>query len=259
MHSFGLCVALGLLCAYAVISRLGRREGLGPDFAANIVTAMIVSGIIGARLFYVAEHWSHYSSNLADVFKIWQGGLMFYGGFIVAFATALIYVKITKLQLWTVLDLLAVALPLAHAFGRIGCFLNGCCYGRIAEDSAIAVRFPANSIPWSEQLSAGALAPDSACSLAVLPSQLISAALNFAIFAILLYLATRSTGKVKPGVRSGLYMILYAIARFAVEFTRADPRLHFGALSISQTISLGVFLAGAAVLTLALTRREKHA
>ena len=252
LHSFGLCVALGLLGSYIVISRLGRRENLSPDFAANIVTAMIVSGIIGARLFYVGEHWAYYSAHPAEIPMIWKGGLMFYGGFIVAFGTALVYIKLAKLRLWAVLDILAVALPLAHAFGRIGCFLNGCCYGRVAADSAISIRFPAGSIPWTEHVNEGLISLIAPHSLPVLPSQLISAALNFAIFAVLLLIALR--GKPRPGLQSGLYMVLYATARFSVEFTRADERFHFGAISISQTISLGIFAIGAAVLICAILR-----
>ena len=250
IHSFGACLAVAILACYFVLVRLGKSMGYGSDFASSILTVLIISGLIGARLFYVAEHWSYYSQNPGSIVKVQEGGLVFYGGFILGAIALAGFCLVRKVRVLDVLDLMATAVPIGHAIGRVGCFLNGCCYGR-ASGSCIAVSFPKGSIPWIEQLDEGLIASTAGRSLPVLPSQLIETALNLLVFGIMLLLFRRRR---RPGSLAAAYAMLYAVARFAVEFTRADPRMHVGALSIGQIISVALFLGGLAA-TIALHRR----
>ena len=243
IFSFGACVALGLLFAHTVIARVARRDCVGnPDFASNIVVLLISAGFVGARAAYVMEHWtSHYRQSPADILDLRAGGLMFFGGFITSLIVALIYAKISKIKPLALIDVLAPALPLAHAFGRLGCFMNGCCYGRVT-DAWYGVLFPPGSPPHIEQ-----------GPFPVIPTQLMESGLNLLIFVILILLAYRV--KTRPGVRAGLYMMLYAVARYCVEGLRADERMQIGIFSISQFISLGVFTAGAILIIQATSRK----
>ncbi len=244
IHSFGACLAVAIILCYLILVRLGRPSGYGSDFISNLLSVLIISGLIGARLFYVAEHWSFYAGQPASIFKIWEGGLMFFGGLLVACASLVIFICLQKKPLANVLDLVVTAVPLSHAIGRIGCFLNGCCYGRTS-DSCIAVTFPHGSIPWSEQLREGLISAGALRSLPVLPSQLFEAGLNFIIFIVMLLLFRRRHRH--PGSQVAAYMMMYSVARFILELSRADERLHFGWFSISQAISIGLFTAGAAL------------
>jgi len=134
--------------------------------------------------------------------------------------------------------------PLGHAFGRIGCFFYGCCYGRDS-DAWCAVTFPAGSPSWHEH---------GRRMVSVLPTQLFEAAALLALFAALMVLWRRRGGR--DGLILGAYMAGYAVIRFGMEYLRGDPRAAVGPFSISQTISIGLFLVGAATVAYALRRRK---
>lgn len=252
IHSYGACLALSILLCYFVLVRLGRPLGYSSDFVSSLLTVLIVTGLVGARIFYVVEHWSHYSQHPSEIVKVWEGGLMFYGGLLLSAAALIVFIRFQKKPIAEVLDIIVTAVPLGHAVGRIGCFLNGCCYGKPSE-GFLAVRYPRGSIPWSEQLQQKIIPPDAVCSASVLPTQLIESALNFTIFIILMLLFRR---KRRAGEQVAAYMMLYAVARFVVEYTRADERLYIGPFSISQTISIALFTAG--LLLTAWLRKKPH-
>ena len=245
LRSFGLCAALGFLAAYAVMRRIGSRiAGVSPDGAAEFVVFVMVGGALGARLAYVAEHWSaeFAMAPLLDVFRFDRGGLMFYGGLGGAILSILLFARKNRLRVVPLLDLAAVALPLGHAFGRVGCFLNGCCYGRVA-DLPVCVRYPAGSNPWQDQVADGLITRAAAQSLPVIPAQLVEAALNLALFAALLALSRKAP---RSGILAGAYLVSYAVIRFFTETLRSDPRMAVGPFSIAQFICLFVLLAGVA-------------
>lgn len=252
LHSYGLCLAIGILACYGVLVRRARPHGLPEGPLGNLVVLLVASGLVGARLFYVAEHWSStYAANPASAFRIWQGGLMFYGSLIVGSLALVAWCRLRHRSLLDTLDLFAVVMPLGQAFGRLGCFLNGCCYGSVSH-SACAVTYPAHSIPWTEQYYAGQIADTAARSLPVLPSQLFETIGCLAIFALLLWLdrrGTREGAHRMPGRVFSLYLATYAILRFIIETTRADERLHpfGGILTISQCISVGLLLLALAI------------
>lgn len=270
LHAYGACMAAGILCAYAVLARLAERRGVAAESLANLVVALVLAGLAGARTFYVAEHWSaQFAADPVSALRLWEGGLMFYGSIAFGAAGLVGWCLWRRRSVREWLDLFAVAVPLGQAFGRVGCFLNGCCHGRVA-DTALSVRYPARSLPWIEQVSSGALAPFAdgslpARSLPVLPTQLFEAAGCLALFAALWLLYRRlhpasDAGRPArfPGAVAAGYFLGYGTLRFADEIFRADERLHFGWFSISQSISMALWALGLLLLA-ALARRRRRA
>ena len=264
LHSYGLCMALGILCGYAVLSRLTRTRGMPSERLDRLVLLVVFSGLLGARLLYVAEHWGPYAADPAAILRVWEGGLVFYGCVILGGLAIVADALLTRTSMRALLDLGGVALPLGQAFGRIGCFLNGCCWGRVS-DSFCAVRYPHGSPAWTDQCWSGLIPRDAAFSLPVLPSQLFEAAGCLALFGLLLRLYVRLhpadrpeplSGRA-PGAVAAAYLAGYGALRFFIETLRSDPRAHpfGGPLTISQTISVGCWLAAAALLAPLLARR----
>jgi phosphatidylglycerol:prolipoprotein diacylglycerol transferase len=218
---------------------------------------MIVAGIIGARIAYVAEHWNSEFADAArhgdflPLIRVDQGGLMFYGGMAGAIVALALYARLKKTSFFSLADLVTTVLPLGHAFGRIGCFLHGCCYGRISQ-AACAVSFPKYSPAWYDHAENGLIPPTALHSLPVLPTQLFEATGNFLIFALLFYCYRRWSNR--PGLIAGLYCLAYALLRFGVEALRGDPRMPVGPLSISQAASLALVVVGLALFAHSLSR-----
>ena len=231
LHSYGLMIALGVIASLWVLRRVCQRTGQSYDAVSNLVMLMLFAGVIGARTWHVVEFWDEEFAGkpFVDVFKVWTGGLVFHGGLIGAGLVLPFWCRATKTSFLEVADLLALVLPLAHGFGRIGCFLFGCCYGvHLPEDSPFAclqVRFPTY---------AGA---SGAHGLPVLPTQLFESVALFLFFAVLFWLM-RANGKARPGLVAGVYLLGAALIRFAVEFLRDDPRSMFGWMSIGQLTSI---------------------
>lgn len=247
LRSFGLMAALGFLAAYFVVRRFSERiAGIPRDDSSQLLVFAMVGGALGARLAYVAEHWSAEFAGqpVIEVFRFDRGGLMFYGGLGGAIVALACLARLRRCAFQDLIDLSAIALPLGHAFGRVGCFLNGCCYGRPAE-SLLCVQYPAGSEPWHAQLSGGLIPSTAIASLPVIPSQLIEAALNLALFAALAATARR---RPRRGTLSGAYLVAYAMIRFGTETLRSDPRMSVGPFSISQFICLFAFAAGCLLL-----------
>jgi phosphatidylglycerol:prolipoprotein diacylglycerol transferase len=165
-------MALGFLAAWQVLSWLCRRTGRAAEPLSNLLMLMMFSGIVGARLEYVREFWGReFAADPLSIFKVWQGGLVFYGGLIGGVLGAFLGAKLVRVKLSNYSDAVVPTLPLAHAIGRLGCFCSGCCYGKVT-DSWIGMCFP-NSIT--------GLAPD----VRVIPTQLIESGLNLILFAAL--------------------------------------------------------------------------
>lgn len=244
LHTYGACMAVGFFICWKLAEKLSGRRDL-----SDLLMYLMIGGVAGSRIAYVIEHWqTQFAQAPLDIFKVWQGGLMFYGGFILALVVFFVWCRVKKESPLAMSDLICVVLPLGHACGRIGCFFYGCCYGRLSE-SALAVSFPRGSPAWGEQLEHGLIDSTALRSLPVLPTQLFEAAALLVLFALVLaiYLRTRRYA-------AGVYLVGYAFIRFGLEYLRGDPRAAVGPFSISQTISIGVFLAGVVFLTLAFRR-----
>lgn len=222
IHSFGTMVALGVLLSLYLMTRQAKRDGFPPhDQVFDDVFVVILSGFIGARIYYIIQHWTFYRQTPIAMVAIWEGGLVFYGGVIGAFLGFALWMKKKKIPVLKGLDYILIYVTLTHAFGRIGCFLNACCSG-VACDLPWAVVFPGETE-------------------AVHPTQLYEAGFLLILF---LFLYFRYPRKKFEGEIALLYFIFYAFARFVIEFFRAgNPVLFY--LTSNQWASLAVMAVAA--------------
>ncbi len=251
IHWYGVCMATGFLLFLATWTWLGRGTRRDATYVSNLLTVLILSALFGARTAYVLEHWSEYARNPWSIVRVDQGGLMFYGGLLSAWAALSIFARIHKERWLDFLDLLITAVPIGHALGRIGCFLEGCCFGDLG-GGGCAVTYPVGSHVWRHQLEQGLIGYYDR-PLAVYPVQLLEAAANLLIYALLVVHYRRRR---REGEQVALYAALYAPVRFVLEALRADPRMAVGPFSISQAISLAI-LAFAVSLALYLRRHGR--
>lgn len=234
LYTYGLFVGLGFLAAVTFAGRRAAARGIIRDEMTDLFFVILLSSLIGARLLYVLLNFQDFAAHPLSIFKIWTGGLVFYGGFIAALISALIYIKTKALPLAKTADILAPAIALGHAVGRIGCFFAGCCYGRQCH------------LPW-------AVTFEDPASLAPLhtpmhPTQIYSVFTNLLLFIILILADKREK---TDGLTFWLYIFLYGIFRFFVEMFRGDPRGDFvlNFLSVSQGIGLCMAVAGLCMMT----------
>lgn len=258
VKTYGVCMALGFLLCWTLMERLSGRNDL-----SNLLVALMASGIIGSRAAYVIENWTEeFASRPWSVLRVDQGGLVFYGGLILATIVFFAWCRCKRESVLAFSDLLAAVVPLGHAFGRVGCFFYGCCYGKACGGAWYGASFPRFSPAWHEQVAGGLLPATAARSLPVIPTQLVEAVSLACLFAFLQWLYRRQKARgAAPGLVAAAYFMLYAVLRFAIEFLRGDPRAEVGPLSIAQTISLGTFalgLAFAAIYAMRTISRSKR-
>ncbi len=223
IHSYGLMISIGFLFAILMAYYRAKKFGLNTDYVFDLGVFGIIGGFLGAKLlFYIVEFRSIYSdpSRLLDV----SNGFVVYGGIIGGILTGYIYCKIKKINFIEYFDLVVPSIALAQGFGRIGCFLAGCCYGK-ETNSFVGVVF--SNSPY---------APN---GVKLFPVQLFSSAGSFLIAAILIVYAKKAKQR---GSVAALYLILYCIGRFFIEFFRDDSRGNIGILSTSQIISICTFI-----------------
>jgi len=175
-------------------------------------------------------------------FKLWRGGLAYYGGFLFASAFGLYYLRRHRLPMWRVTDLAGYGIPLGLFFGRLGCYLNGCCFGR-PTTGPFGVQFPGRGSVWRAQVDAGLIARTASQALPVHATQLYESFSCLAIFAFL-YFWVRPRKRF-DGQVFATFLLLYAVARSAIEIVRADDRgVFLGFISTSQIISIPLFALG---------------
>lgn len=241
IHTYGVLVAAGFLLGLGLAVRQAKKDGIPPDKIVDLGFYILLSALIGSRLFYILINASHYLKNPLDIFKIWEGGLVFYGGLLLAVPTVLWYIKKNSLGVWSIADIFAPSIAIGHAIGRLGCFFAGCCYGKPAEGLTWAVTFTD---------------PESLAIIGVPlhPTQLYESLGEFINFFILI---TLRKYKSFNGQLFLTYIILYSILRFIVEFFRGDVGRGFitSQLSLSQGISILMFLVAVAGLVI-LRKRE---
>ncbi|MFA4874286.1 MAG: prolipoprotein diacylglyceryl transferase [bacterium] len=235
IYSYGVMVALGFIAGMAWVVRESKRMGQDPGRAMDLVFYIILSAIIGSRVLNVAvSERERFLSDPLMIFKIWEGGLVFYGGLIAAIAVSLWYVRRHRMNFLIICDIFAPAIALGHAIGRIGCFLAGCCYGRALDACTwYGLTFP---------LDRHSFAPGGVC---LYPTQLMESAGEFINFGILVLLRRR---KRFDGQIIATYLMIYAVLRAVVEFFRGDVERGFVVepwLSTSQFISIIMFGLGA--------------
>ena len=226
VHGYGLMIGLGFMLAVLIGCSRAKKMGFNEDHFFNMCVLVLIFGWIGGKILYVIVEFGDFVRNPLSV--LGSGGFVVYGGILSGILTIYIYCRIRKIDFLNYIDLIVPSVAINQAMGRIGCFMAGCCYGR-ETDSFIGVVFPK-----------GCLAP---AGVKLLPTQLFSAAGDLIIFFITIWYASRKPLK---GKVTALYLLLYSVGRFAIEFLRNDNRGNVGPLSTSQFIS--IFIALAAVI-----------
>lgn len=229
INTYGFMIAIGIIAAILIGIVRGKRRNMSEDVILDIAIYGVLGGVLGAKLLYIIVEWQKIFSGALTIKDILVNGFVVYGGIIGGVLTAYIYCRIKKIKFMPYFDLLVPSVAIAQGFGRIGCLCAGCCYGAPAQGAFSIVfqhsPFAPNGVP-------------------LYPTQIMSSLGDFA-FGIILILFARK--KRKDGQTAGLYLILYSIGRFLIEFLRGDERGSVFALSTSQFICIFIIVAGIAV------------
>lgn len=236
IHGYGFMIGIGVLVCIALGVYRAKKTGvIKEDEVLDIAIYGLIAGFLGAKLLYVIVEFDRFIEDPMSV--LGSEGFVVYGGIVLGVLAAIIYCRIKKISFLECFDLLCPSISIAQGFGRLGCFLAGCCYGR-ETTGFLGVVFPE-----------GCMAP---AGVKLLPTQIFSSVGDFIITAILLWYYKKRKHVGDVGV---LYMILYGVGRFFIEFLRSDERGGFGALSTSQWISI-VIVGGALILAWNNRRRD---
>lgn len=244
---YGVMVALGFLAGFWTAGRRARLVGIPGEKVQDAGIWLILGTLIGARALYVATYWKDEFARqpFSEIFMVQHGGLVYYGGFIGAVTAGIVYTRVTRIPLWSFADVLAPSIALGYAFGRIGCLLNGCCYGKVCS-LPWAIHYPHGSDPFRTQVERQLLDPAASESLPVHPTQVYDSLLSLAFYAGLAWLFRR---KKFDGQVFAAYLIGYAVLRSIVESFRGDyPPDHIhGWATPAQLVSMGILAAGVAL------------
>ena len=236
IYTYGVLLAAAYLLGLQLALTRAKSRGLDSTRVMDLGIYIIISALVGAKLLLLVTDFQTFKSNPAELFNLLREGGVFYGGLIVAVAVALWYIRRVGLPLWTTCDVFAPGIALGHVVGRLGCFFAGCCFGK-----------PTN-VPWAITFRDPFAAANVGTPLGIPlhPTQLYEAAAELLILVFLL--TTEKAGRKFSGRTFWLYMLLYAISRYIIEFYRGDERGAVGPFSTSQFISL--LLAPLALLML---------
>ena len=261
IHAYGLLLAIGFLSGIMLAAHRAKAQGENPDHIYNLSIWVVASALFGARLYYIITHYSEFRApasasalgriaiELKNMFwpvgmdgVVGISGLILYGGLIGATLTTVIYLRVHKLRIARFLDILGPSLGLGEFFTRIGCFLNGCCYG-MPTNSFLGMKFPDESAAGFHYTG-----------LHIHPSQLYNSFAGLAIFVLLLFF---ERWKRFDGYTALWYFMLYAVARFSIDFSRYyEEEMQVFGLSQNQILSLAVFLA-AGIAMIVFSRRAR--
>lgn len=244
--TYGVLLALAFIAALWLTAQLAARDGLPKDRIYDLGLYILACSLIGSKVLMVITEWNEYRGEWRRMlsFDLWRSGGVYYGGFLVALLVSVILMRRWRLPWGKTSDAFAPGVALGHAIGRLGCLSAGCCWGK-PTTSWIGVRF-------SEKASELTGVPTDS---ALVPTQLIEAAVNFAIFGFLIWLGKR---RAFDGQIIYSYMIIYGVARFTIEFWRDDPRGQVLGLSTSQFISIIMFALGLAMTLYHWRRRSSQ-
>jgi phosphatidylglycerol---prolipoprotein diacylglyceryl transferase len=231
VHWFGVFIAGAFLAGMWTATRRAPRIGISGEVVADLIIPwLLIGGIVGARLMFVVTYWQDefVGKPWWEVFMIQRGGLVFYGGMIGAALTTIVYARYKKVSLWKLADILAPSIALGSMFGRIGCLMNGCCFGHACE-LPWAIRFPADHHTGGQPVH---------------PTQIYDALFNLALYAGLAWLFRHR--RKFDGQIFAIFLMCYAITRSTVEFFRGDygdNHLHNG-FTPAHLLSVGILVAG---------------
>ncbi|MEO6221848.1 MAG: prolipoprotein diacylglyceryl transferase [Vicinamibacterales bacterium] len=247
VYSYGVLLAAAYLIGLQLGVVRARKAGIDPARVMDLGIYLIIAALIGAKLMLIAVDWDYFRSQPRELLSLVRAGGVFYGGLIAAVAVGLWLVRRYKLPVWTTADMMAPGIALGHVVGRFGCLMAGCCYGRPTD------------VPWAVTFTDPLAAQNVGTPLGIPlhPTQLYDAGAELLILGILL--STERKGKPFAGRTFWLYLLLYGISRFIIEFYRGDPNRGtvVAGLSTSQFVSL--LLVPGSLLMLAYLRKRGRA
>ncbi len=225
VYSYGFMLVVAFSLSSWLARQEAKRQRVNPETIFNFLFEVFIFGVIGARIFYVIENMGYYSKNLLEIIMLQYGGLSWFGGLIMGAVSGIIYLRKKRLGVYSILDLVSPFVVLGQALGRIGCLLNGCCFGKV---SSYGIYFEVHK-------------------LVLLPTQIYSAVILLIIFIVLRLLQN----KTRPaGMIFFTYLFLYSIKRFFIEFWRADNPVILSGLTLFQILSILVFCVSSVKLIL---------
>ena len=242
VYSYGVLLAVAYLVALQLAVVRARRQGLDGTKVMDLGIYLIIAALVGAKLMLVVVDFDYFRSQPRELLSLVRAGGVFYGGLLAALGVAILLVRRYQLRIWTTADLFAPGIALGHVVGRLGCLMAGCCYGT------------PTTMPWAITFTNPLAASNVGTPLGIPlhPTQLYDAGAELLILIVLL--ATERRGKPFEGRTFWLYMLLYGVSRFIVEFYRGDDRGTIMGVSTSQFVSL--LIVPLAVLMLARLRRR---
>lgn len=226
IYGYGLMIAIGIIAGILLLSYRAKKKGYDEDSILNMAIFAVIGGILGGKILYLITDYKVIAEDPSIIIKNFGEGFVVYGSIIGGAIAVYFYCKNKKWDMWSIVDLVIPSVALGQAFGRIGCFLAGCCYGAVT-NCPISVEFH-NS-------------PFAPFGVHLHPTQLYSSAFNFLLTIFLLWY---DKNKKREGRTFALYLIIYSIGRFFVEFIRDDPRGNVGILSTSQFIAIFTLVLG---------------
>jgi phosphatidylglycerol---prolipoprotein diacylglyceryl transferase len=237
LYTFGVMVILGAFAGLSVGRRLARAKGLRPELIDDLGYTGLFSGVVGARLLFIALNWQKYAGNAGEMLSFWRGGLSFHGGLALAILAVYVHLRLVRQAVAPVADIAAPVVAIGMVFGRIGCFLNGCCYG-FPTDLPWACRFPDEHAP-------ATLTPPSH------PTQLYETILNV-LMAVALVRLNRT--RLPAGAVGLIGLLLFAVDRFIIEHFRrgATAEVLLAGLTEAQVASIVLFIVAGIWLALRL-------
>lgn len=206
LPSYGIMLVVSFVCAILYVRSIAKKFNISPITIENLAFYLMVGVIVGGRILYVIFHWAQYENDLLGIIRIWEGGMMFFGGFIGAILAGFIYLKKAKLSILKIADIIAPAIALGEFFTRIGCFLNGCCFGT-PSTLPWAIKFPPHCVAGSSPIS----------QFSLHPTQIFSSLFGLALF---FFLHTKLKRPHKSGEVFAFYLMFSGIFRFGIDFVR---------------------------------------
>lgn len=242
VRGYGLMLAIGFLIATYVAGRRAEKRGIPSQMIFDLCLCILIGAVLGARIFHVLQHPNTYSS-FWDLFKVWEGGLAYYGGFILSVAAALAYIRWRKLSTGKVFDIVAPSLMLGTGIGRIGCLFAGCCFGK-PTSLPWGITFPEYSAAWYAY---------GMKLVKVHPTQIYSSLSLLSLFVILILLQRYAR---YPGQLFFITALMYSVHRFLIDFLRFyEPEERIGSLATSQVVSIiAIVIVLAAMIAIAVWR-----
>src|ERR1043166_6692334 len=226
VYTYGVLLAAAYLLGLQLARVRAKRRGLDQNRILDLGIYIIISALVGPKLLLLVTDWSSFRSDPKELLTLARSGGVFYGGLILAVTVALWYIRKIRLPLWTTCDVFAPGIALGHVVGRFGCLFAGCCFGK------------QTNVPWAITFT-NQFAHDNVgttLNTPLHPTQLYEAGAELLILVFLL--TTEKSGRRFAGRTFWLYMLLYAISRYIIEFYRGDERGTVGPFSTSQFISL---------------------